>query len=315
MLIEAEAITKKYATVRAVDALSFTLEAGRIVALLGPNGAGKTSTVRMLIGLTRPDFGRIVYHGCQGQAEHVVASELGYLPEERGLYVDQPVLQQTLYFAQLRGMTRSDSRKAADHWLQRFGLADRAREKVSALSKGNQQKVQLITALIHKPRCLILDEPFSGFDPVNQELTLDLLRELRDQGVGVVLSAHQMALVERLADRIVLMDHGRQVMAGTMTELRNAAGASRKLVLAFKEPVEAQQLDGLPGVAAIERTGPDSVELLLRDDADLNALLNAIGANQPLASVQSEAVGLHEIYLRAVGGSSRHSSASTGSES
>ncbi len=315
MLIEAEAITKQYATVRAVDTLSFTLEPGRIVALLGPNGAGKTSTVRMLIGLTKPDSGRITYHSCQGPAEHVVASELGYLPEERGLYVDQPVLQQILYFAQLRGMTRTDSRKAADYWLQRFGLTDRAREKVSALSKGNQQKIQLITALIHQPRCLILDEPFSGFDPVNQELTLDLLRELRDQGVGVVLSAHQMALVERLADRIVLMDQGRQVMAGTMSELRHNAGLSRKLALAFREPVDDQQLSAMPGVAAIERTGPDSVALLLGDNADLNALLSAIGASQPLASVQSEAVGLHEIYLRAVGGSSRSISNNTGSES
>lgn len=301
MLLEAESITKEYATVRAVDALSFSLEPGRIHALLGPNGAGKTSTVRMLIGLTRPDAGRITYHARSGPADHVVAGELGYLPEERGLYVDQPVLAQVLYLARLRGMAGADARREAQRWLERFGLADRAKEKVSALSKGNQQKVQLITALIHGPRCLILDEPFSGFDPVNQELTLELLRELRAEGVGILLSAHQMQLVERLADRIVLMNRGRPVMAGTMDELRREAGLAQRLTLAFDAPVSDAAFASLPGIAAIERLAADRVALLLGDGADLNALLLGIGRGARLVSIGSEAIGLHEIYLRAVG--------------
>jgi ABC-2 type transport system ATP-binding protein len=302
MLLEAESITKQYATVRAVDALSFSLEPGRIHALLGPNGAGKTSTVRMLIGLTKPDAGRITYHAASGISDHVSPRELGYLPEERGLYVDQPVLAQVLYLAGLRGMAGADARREAGRWLERFGLADRVKEKVSALSKGNQQKVQLITALIHRPRCLILDEPFSGFDPVNQELTLELLRELRTEGVGVLLSAHQMQLVERLADRIVLMNRGRQVMAGTMDELRREAGLEQRLTLAFTGPADEAGLARLPGVAATERLAGDRIALLLGEGADLNALLTAIGSGSRLASVQSEAIGLHEIYLRAVGG-------------
>jgi ABC-2 type transport system ATP-binding protein len=185
--------------------------------------------------------------------------------------------------------------------LERFGLADRAKEKVSALSKGNQQKVQLITALIHRPRCLILDEPFSGFDPINQELTLDLLRELRADGVGILLSAHQMQLVERLADRIVLMNRGRQVMAGTLDELRREAGLSQRLTLAFDGPVTEAAFASLPGVAAIERLAADRVALLLGEAADLNALLVGIGRGARLVSIGSESIGLHEIYLRAVG--------------
>jgi ABC-2 type transport system ATP-binding protein len=303
MLLEAESITKQYATVRAVDALSFTLEPGRIHALLGPNGAGKTSTVRMLIGLTKPDAGRITYHARTGPLDHVAAGELGYLPEERGLYVDQPVLAQVLYIARLRGMAGAEARREAQRWLERFGLADRAKEKVSALSKGNQQKVQLITALIHRPRCLILDEPFSGFDPINQELTLDLLRELRADGVGILLSAHQMQLVERLADRIVLMNRGRQVMAGTLDELRREAGLSQRLTLAFDGPVTEAAFASLPGVAAIERLAADRVALLLGEAADLNALLVGIGRGARLVSIGSESIGLHEIYLRAVGAS------------
>jgi len=301
-LLEAHQITKQYATVRAVDALSFSLMPGQIVALLGPNGAGKTSTVRMLIGLTRPDSGHIVYRGLRGESDRVSAAELGYLPEERGLYVDQPALAQILYFARLRGIDGRAARAAAMDWLARFDLTTRANEKVSALSKGNQQKIQLISALLHRPRCVILDEPFSGFDPINQELTLNLLRELRDAGVGIVLSAHQMALVERLADRVVLLNHGAEAMSGTLAELRQQAGLARKLTLAFAAPVDAAQLAHLPSVVAVERLADDQVGLLLDERADLNALLAAIGAGAALCSVQSEAIGLHEIYLRAVGG-------------
>lgn len=302
MLLEANQLVKQYATVRAVDGLSLTLAPGRITALLGPNGAGKTSTVRMLIGLTRPDSGTITYHSRDGARSHVAAEELGYLPEERGLYVDQPALAQVLYFARLRGMSQTDARAAADRWLERFDLTGRAKEKVSALSKGNQQKIQLISALIHRPRCLILDEPFSGFDPINQELTLNLLRELRDEGVAILLSAHQMALVERLADSILLMNRGRPVLAGTMPELRQQAGLSQKLTLALNAPGDTARFQTLPGVAAVERLADDQVALLLGEGADLNALLAAIGGGAKLASIQSEAIGLHEIYLRAVGG-------------
>jgi ABC-2 type transport system ATP-binding protein len=300
-LLEVENLVKQYATVRAVDALGFAVAPGEIVALLGPNGAGKTSTVRMLIGLTRPDSGRIVYRGRHHDADRVLPEELGYLPEERGLYLDQPVAKVIVYLAGLRGMPAAAARAATTTWLERLGLGERAKEKVSALSKGNQQKVQLIASVIHQPRLAILDEPFSGFDPVNQELTVDLIRGLREQGMTVLLSAHQMALVERLADRVLLMNRGREVLAGTMAELRQRSGLSQRLTLEFAGVVSDAELARLPGVVSIERQGPQRAALLLGDNADLNALLAGLGAGAAIRNVQSDPIGLHEIYLRAVG--------------
>ncbi len=300
-LLSVSEIHKQYATTHAVNAVSFTVEAGEIFALLGPNGAGKTSTVRMLIGLTNPDRGNIVYQALSGDQNHIQAAELGYLPEERGLYQDQKILDVLIYFAQLRGVTRTAARTAALQWLERFSLADRAKEKVSALSKGNQQKIQLIAALQHQPRIVVLDEPFSGLDPINQEMVLDLLRDLRKQGTTILLSAHQMALVERLADRILLMNRGRRVLYGSMTELRAASGLGLCLRLHYNEPAPALAHLREHGVIDVIADGDCHRQLLLAPDAALNDVLRILGSGPQLRSIHSEAIGLHDIYLRAVG--------------
>ncbi len=300
-LLEVEKLHKQYATVCAVDELSFALQQGEILALLGPNGAGKTSTVRMLIGLTQPDRGRIAYRASDGERASICASELGYLPEERGIYQDQKIIDVLIYMGQLRGMTRAHARDAATQWLTRFELGDRAKEKVSALSKGNQQKVQLIAALLHRPRILVLDEPFSGLDPVNQERVLSLLRELRDEGLTILLSAHQMALIERLADHILLMNKGRQVLAGNMDKLRQDSGISLSLTLAYHDAVPALETFKLDGVVDVIPDHDGSIKLILRDGVDLNALLTVLGCSAPLKRIHSETVTLHDIYLRAVG--------------
>jgi len=301
--LRVEGLRKSFATVQAVDDLSFELQPGEIFALLGPNGAGKTTTVRMLTGLVLPDAGTIRYEGLDGRAHaRIPAAELGYLPEERGLYLDQTVLRQLIYFGCLRGLDRRAAEASARKGLERVGLTDRAREKVSTLSKGNQQKVQLLAALLHKPRFAILDEPFSGFDPVNQELALDWIRELREAGTTVLLSAHQMPLVERLADRVLLLDHGRKVRFGSVAELRSGEVANRKLTLAFQGPLDDAVLKALPGVVAVEVLGGDRAALLLSGEADLNVLLAELAQGPRLAQVTSEVVDLHEIYLRAVGG-------------
>jgi ABC-2 type transport system ATP-binding protein len=300
-LLEADALVKQFATVRAVDGLSFDLRPGEIFALLGPNGAGKTSTLRMAIGLLRPDTGTIVYRGRQGDSPRIEPRELGYLPEERGLYTDQPILRCLVYLAELRGLSRADARREALAWLERLELDARASEKVSALSKGNQQKVQLIAAVLHRPRIAILDEPFSGFDPQHQERALELMRELRDGGTAVLVSAHQLALVERLADRILVLDRGRAVLEGSLEQLRRRSGLRSKLTLSFAEAVTDEWLETLPGVTARERLDGRRVVLLLAEGAELNALLGALGGGARLEDVRSEAVGLHELYLRAVG--------------
>jgi ABC-2 type transport system ATP-binding protein len=260
-LLTVEHLHKQYATVHAVNDLSFTLNQGQIFALLGPNGAGKTSTVSMLIGLTRPDRGTVRYHAVNGEHACIVAHEMGYLPEERGLYQDQKIIDVLRYLGQLRGLSGRAARSAAEHWLQRFELSERAKEKVSALSKGNQQKVQLIAALLHQPRLLVLDEPFSGLDPINQELVLNLLRELREQGITILLSAHQMALIERLADHILLMNKGRQVLAGSMEQLRRDAGISVSLTLAYADGKPDQQTLHGHGVIDVQHDGDDCYKL------------------------------------------------------
>jgi ABC-2 type transport system ATP-binding protein len=300
-LLSVSGVHKQYATTHAVNDVNFSVETGEIFALLGPNGAGKTSTVRMLIGLTEPDRGEIRYQSRDGERAQINANELGYLPEERGLYQDQKIIDVLIYLAQLRGVGRSEARNAAMPWLERFGLADRAKEKVSALSKGNQQKVQLIAALQHQPRMLVLDEPFSGLDPVNQEMVLDLLRELRNQGTTVLLSAHQMALVERLADRILLMNRGRRVLYGSMAELRSVSGLSLSLRLEYAQPAPTVESLRQPGVADVIADGEFNRQLILNSDAALNDLLRRLGDGPTLRSVHSEAIGLHDIYLRAVG--------------
>ncbi|NQD37269.1 ATP-binding cassette domain-containing protein [Permianibacter sp. IMCC34836] len=300
-LLSVSGVHKQYATTHAVNDINFSVEPGEIFALLGPNGAGKTSTVRMLIGLTEPDRGQIAYQSKRGELAQIPAEELGYLPEERGLYQDQKIIDVLIYLAQLRGVRRSDARAAALPWLERFGLADRAKEKVSALSKGNQQKVQLIAALQHQPRMLVLDEPFSGLDPVNQEMVLELLRELRSQGTTILLSAHQMALVERLADRILLMNRGRRVLFGSMSELRAASGLALSLRLEYSGPAPTIESLRQTGVVDVQADGENNRQLILASDAALNDLLRRLGEGPTLRSVHSEAIGLHDIYLRAVG--------------
>ncbi len=202
-------VRKQYATVLAVDNISFHVAPGEIVALLGPNGAGKTTLLRMLVRITRPDSGTITWESSDTPLSPMA---LGYLPEDRGLYQDIAISKTLAYFARLRGVPAAEATNRASTWLERLGLLDRASEKLGALSKGNQQKVQFAAAILHGPRIAILDEPFSGLDPVNQEAFLDIVRELRDAGTTILLSAHQMSLVERVADRVFVMHRGRELL-------------------------------------------------------------------------------------------------------
>jgi len=216
--LSVDQISKKYKTTQAVDRLSFQVQRGKIFAFLGPNGAGKSTSVRMLLGLIRPDSGSIRFHDL-ADGQRPAANSMGYLPEERGLYLDRSVLDNLIYLGRLRGMAKPAARDKACDWLKRFDLLERRDEKVSALSKGNQQKVQLIAAILHDPEVAILDEPFSGLDPINQEKMLEILRELKANGTTILLSAHQMALVERLADDLLLMSHGRSVLQGPVADI------------------------------------------------------------------------------------------------
>ncbi len=294
-------VTKTYANVRAVAGVSFAVHKGEIFALLGPNGAGKTSLVRMLLGVLGPDGGDIEYRLHGDTPAWPNPADLGYLPEDRGLYKDIPVLRTLIYFGVLRGMRHAAARTAALVWLDRMGLGDRAGVKLDALSKGNQQKVQFISAVLHTPAFVVLDEPFSGLDPLNQESFAEVIRELRDEGMTVLLSAHQMQLVEKLADRVLLMNFGREVLSGTVNELRQKTRAVTRLGLQVRGTADPGIFAGHPAVVGVESNGNGTLVLLLRDGAVLSDLLVQAGTRLDVIEVHTERLTLHDIYVQALG--------------
>ena len=291
-------VTKRFGPIVAVDDLSMSVGAGEIVALLGPNGAGKSTLIRMIVGLIRPDAGA-VERGI-GRSDGRLRGLLGYLPEERGLYQDMPILRTLTYFGGLQGMPPRQASDEARGWLDRLGLDTRGSDKVKALSKGNQQKVQFVAAILHRPPLAILDEPFSGLDPLNQDLFLDLIRELRDSGTTVILSAHQMTLVERLADRVLLMSRGREVLHGSIPELRKRWHVGDRLVIGSTNALDSDFLERIEAVEAVESRADGEVRLRLKPGAAISQLLREVGERMEVTYVRSEAATLHEIYVRTV---------------
>ena len=213
-------ISKQYDGVRAVDRVSFEVKRGDIYGFLGPNGAGKTTTIRMIMGIIQPDSGsiEIIDNNMSSSSEQIV----GYLPEDRGLYQKQKLGEIIVYFGLLRGLEKTTAKVKAAEWLERFGLGDQQNRKVEELSKGNQQKVQFILSLIHDPTLLILDEPFTGLDPLNQLLLKEIIQEKREIGTTILFSTHQMEQVERLCNNICLINQGRIILEGALESIREA---------------------------------------------------------------------------------------------
>jgi ABC-2 type transport system ATP-binding protein len=296
-LLSFDAVTKHFTGVQAVDELSFTVNPGEVFALLGPNGAGKTTSVRMIMGLIEPDQGQIKLAPellTNGRADR---RRLGYLPEERGLYQEATVIDSLLYLAALRGCKAPETRPRALKWLERVELAERAEDKVSSLSKGNQQKVQFIASVLHEPRLAILDEPFSGLDPINQERMCSWIRELRDQGMTIVLSAHQLQLIEQIADRILLIHQGRQRLCGTLDEIRISTASASRLVIDFAEPVSAERLRSSSAIATVESIAACRIEIQLADGAELNDVLAELAQAGRLTGLTTVTPSLHDIFI------------------
>jgi ABC-2 type transport system ATP-binding protein len=227
-MIRAEHLDKRFSGVHAVNDLSLEVRRGEIFGLLGPNGAGKSTTIRMITNIIGPDSGRITYDDAPFSDE--VRNRMGYLAEERGLYQKARILETVIHFARLKGLDVRTASRRAEEWLQRFDLGGSQRRKVEELSKGNQQKIQIIISLIHEPDYIILDEPSSGLDPVNQELLRSIIDELRDHGKTILYSTHQMDLAERDCNRIALINKGRVVLDGTVEEVRRKHGANNVLI-------------------------------------------------------------------------------------
>lgn len=227
-MLRLDGLTRRFGETLAVDDVSFEVPAGHLVGFVGGNGAGKTTTMRMIMGVLAPSGGHVWWDDREITARD--RREFGYMPEERGLYPKQPVLDQLVYLAQLHGVSRSDARERAGELLARFDLGERAKDKLETLSLGNQQRVQIIAAVISRPKMLVLDEPFSGLDPAAVDDMVGLLREFTVAGVPVLFSSHQLDLVERLCDRIVILSHGRMVANGAADELRRSGPVRHRLV-------------------------------------------------------------------------------------
>jgi len=217
-------LIKKFNNTLAVDNLSFTVNPGKIFGLLGPNGAGKTTTIRTILNIIKPTSGEIIFDGKPITYEYY--NMIGYLPEERGLYKRSKVIDVLVYFAALKNLSKSDATSFANSWLKKLNILEYRDKKIEQLSKGNQQKVQLIAAILHNPRLLILDEPFTGFDPINQQEVKDLILSLLSEGKTIILSTHQMELAEKLCEDILLIDKGRSVSSGKLSEIKNNFGGN-----------------------------------------------------------------------------------------
>jgi ABC-2 type transport system ATP-binding protein len=217
-------LRKEYDTVVAVDGVSLEVKRGELFGLLGPNGAGKTTTIRVILNIIQPDSGEIYFDGKPFTNE--TWNIIGYLPEERGLYRKSKIINTILYFASLKGVPSKEAKPLVYYWLERFGLENEGHRKIEELSKGNQQKVQLIISILHKPQLLILDEPFTGLDPLNQILLKDILLELRQNNVAIIFSTHQMEQVEKMCDNICLINKGKPVLSGELYEIKKRYGTN-----------------------------------------------------------------------------------------
>jgi ABC-2 type transport system ATP-binding protein len=294
-MLEIKDLSKSYGDVTALDGASFTAQPGRIVGFLGPNGAGKTTTMRCIFGLARPDRGETLWHGQPITRE--TRLRFGYMPEQRGLYPRMRVAEQMSYFAQHHGMSGKDADAAAMRWLEQLGLGDRAKDKLEALSHGNQQRVQLGAALVHDPELLVLDEPFSGLDPIGVATMTEILQDRASAGVGVVFSSHQLDLVEDVCEDVVIIARGTIVARGPIDDLRAASG--RRHLEVEVEGAGATWLDGRGGATLVEQRG-DLVRLLVPVDADLSGLLAAASAAGPVRRFAFQPPALSELFMEAV---------------
>ncbi|RLC98969.1 MAG: sodium ABC transporter [Chloroflexi bacterium] len=293
MIIQIQNLTKRYGDVVAVDDLSFEVERGEIFGLLGPNGAGKTTTIRVVMDILTPDEGSVTVLGRPpGQAKN----QVGYLPEERGLYRNLKVLHTLTYLAELKGVSRSAARERAMALLERIQLDDWAARKVKDLSQGMQQRLQLVASLVHDPEVIFLDEPFQGLDPVNVERVKNFIADLHREGKTIVLSSHQMNLVEALCDRILLLNHGRPVLYGPLAEIKREYAPNIIRVSASQIPAD------LPGVAEVEPDDGAFNLTLAEGTGPQEALRGLLDRGVEVQAFEISPAPLEDIFVAVVSG-------------
>lgn len=288
-------LCKSYSNCLVVDHVSFAAESGSITGFLGPNGAGKTTTIRMIMGITAPDSGSIQFGNSESSA--IPRSRIGYLPEERGLYKEARVMNMLQFLAELKGIDRSEAIARAKIWLQKFDLISKAHTKVEELSKGMAQKIQFIATVLHEPEYVILDEPFSGLDPVSQDIFKAELRALADAGATILLSSHQMNILEELCDEIFLINNGKELFQGSLSQLQDKYG-NFVLKLKLEQEEQAQMIADLPIVSSIKQLAKNKLELILKDGIDPRQLLLDLPKDLGFTELNLAKTGLHEIFVK-----------------
>jgi ABC-2 type transport system ATP-binding protein len=294
-MLEISDLSKAYGPVTALDHTTFTARSGRLLGFLGPNGAGKTTTMRCVFGLARSDGGTIRWRG--RPIDRAARLRFGYMPEQRGLYPRMKVGDQLQYFAEQHGLAARPARAAANRWLESLGISDRAGDKLEALSHGNQQRVQLGAALVHDPELLVLDEPFSGLDPLGIETMSAILRARAAAGVAVVFSSHQLDLVEDVCEDVVIINHGRIVAAGPIDDLR--AASTRRHVEVEVAGDANRWLEGRPELTVLEARG-DLARVAVAADVDLQRLLADAARSGPIRRFSFQPPTLSELFLELV---------------
>jgi ABC-2 type transport system ATP-binding protein len=293
-VLELVDLRRRFGDVVALDGLTFRVEPGQLCGFLGPNGAGKTTAMRCVVGVTEPDAGEVRWHGKRLAADH--EGLIGYMPEERGLYPRMPVLEQLVYLARLHGMAADAAHRSARHWVDRLGVGDRADDPVESLSLGNQQRVQLAAALVHDPQLLVLDEPFSGLDPLAVDVMSDVLRERAAAGVAVVFSSHQLDLVEDLCRTVAVVADGRLVLEGEVAALRRRGDRRLRLAVAGGTGWAA----ALPPAIRVEEGIDGQVSVIVPPGSDPGEVIDVARTQGQLLTVQLEEPRLSELFRDAL---------------
>ncbi|WP_270233302.1 ABC transporter ATP-binding protein [Lactococcus garvieae] len=295
-MLEVKNLRKTFGELVAVDDLSFTIEDGEILGFIGQNGSGKTTTFRLILDFLMQDSGSVLWNGKPLSSDEY--NIIGYLPEERGLYPKDSIETQLRFFGQLRGKSRKEIDEKIDYWMEKFEVKGKRTDKVKTLSKGNQQKVQLIATLIHEPKLVILDEPFSGLDPVNAELLKTAVAELREQKVCVVFSDHNMMNVEKMVDKMIMVKEGKKILDGTVDAVRQSFGRTKVFIEAPVSEEELLQLEGVKEVK-VERNG--TYELTLENEAAGKAVFDYVTQSGYIQMFSQQPPSLEEIFKMKAG--------------
>ncbi len=291
-ILEVKNLYKSFDTIKAVDGVSFNIKQGSVFGLIGRNGAGKTTTLRMMMNIYTPDSGEILLNG--KHIDNEFKKKVGYLPEERGLYKKMTVMDTLLFFADVKGKKGADIKRKANEYLERFDLADRKLTKIQDLSKGNQQKIQFIATILHDPEFLVLDEPFSGLDPINTDLLRQIIIDLRDKGKVIIFSTHLMDFAEKMCDYITMIDHGKIILDGNLSELK-AQYAKKNVSLNYEGDISFLKNNSM--IESIDDFG-NTTGIRLKSASDIQELLKLlVNNNVTVKKFDANDISLHEIFV------------------